>query len=192
MRTLQHTLIAGLASAITISGCKKDDVDPIAPAPPANEEELITTLRLHFHSANDVEHKILSFVDADGDGGAAPVITTEALSADSVYTVEIEVLNESADPVKDITVEIEEEGAGHQFFFQPNVVGATITYSDADVNGLPIGIISTWAIGAAANGTVTVTLRHEPEKTASGVITGDITNAGGETDIEVVFPLVVG
>ncbi len=191
MRTLQHTLIAGLALAMTITGCKKDDDDPIAPAPPANEEELITTLRLHFHSANDVEHKIFSFVDADGDGGVAPVITTEALSADSVYAVEIEVLNESADPVEDITVEIEVEGAEHQFFFQPNGVVATITYGDADVNGLPVGIVSTWAMGAAANGSVTVTLRHEPAKTASGVSTGDITNAGGETDIEVEFPLVV-
>lgn len=191
MRTLQHTLIAGLALAMTITGCKKDDDDPIAPAPPANEEELITTLRLHFHSANDVEHKIFSFVDEDGDGGAAPVITTEALSADSIYAVEIEVLNESVEPADDISVEIEEEGAAHQFFFRPNGVAVTTVYADTDVNGRPIGLRSTWTLGSAGSGTVTVTLRHEPDKNAAGVSMGDITNAGGETDIEVVFPCVV-
>ena len=37
----------------------------------------------------------------------------------------------------------------------------------------------------------TITLRHEPAKTATGVSGGDITNAGGETDIEVVFDVTV-
>ena len=41
------------------------------------------------------------------------------------------------------------------------------------------------------NGTITVILRHEPDKDASGVSNGDITNAGGETDIEVVFNVEV-
>ena len=35
------------------------------------------------------------------------------------------------------------------------------------------------------HGQFTVTLRHEPDKSAQGVSAGDITNAGGETDIEV-------
>ncbi|HBK71516.1 MAG TPA: type 1 periplasmic binding fold superfamily protein, partial [Flavobacteriaceae bacterium] len=34
-------------------------------------------------------------------------------------------------------------------------------------------------------------LRHEPNKSASGVSDGDITNAGGETDIEVIFNITV-
>ncbi|MCB0763865.1 MAG: type 1 periplasmic binding fold superfamily protein, partial [Flavobacteriales bacterium] len=64
-------------------------------------------------------------------------------------------------------------------------------YDDMDANMLPIGLESMWTIGAASNGTVIVTLRHEPDKTATGVSSGDITNAGGETDIEVTFPLVI-
>ena len=35
---------------------------------------------------------------------------------------------------------------------------------------------------------MTVILRHEPDKAGAGVSDGDITNAGGETDIEVTFP----
>lgn len=191
MKMKKQMILALLTLALVAVGCKKDKDDPVVPAAPVNEEELITTLRLHFHSANNVEHKQFSFVDVDGDGGAAPVITADALSADSVYTVEIEVLNESVDPADDITVEIEEEGAEHQFFFRANGVNATIVYSDADANGRPIGLRSNWTIGAAVSGTLTVTLRHEPDKTAAGVSGGDITNAGGETDIEVEFPLVV-
>jgi hypothetical protein len=36
-----------------------------------------------------------------------------------------------------------------------------------------------------------ITLRHEPNKKASGVVGGSITNAGGETDIEVSFDVEV-
>ena len=66
-----------------------------------------------------------------------------------------------------------------------------VTYADADGNGRPVGLTSIWTVGAASNGTITVTLRHEPDKGAAGVSAGDITNAGGETDIEVTFPLVI-
>jgi hypothetical protein len=34
-------------------------------------------------------------------------------------------------------------------------------------------------------------LRHLLNKNAAGVSTGDITNAGGSTDAEVTFPIVV-
>lgn len=191
MRTTLKYIAFALITTATITGCKKDKDDPVAPTPPVNEEEVITTLRLHFHSAGGVEHKLFEFVDADGDGGNAPVITADALSADSIYSVAIEVLNESVNPAEDITGEIEDESDVHQFFFQVSGANATVAYADADVNGLPIGLSTLWTIGAASNGTVLVTLRHEPDKTAPGVSGGDITNAGGETDIEVSFPLVV-
>ena len=41
--------------------------------------------------------------------------------------------------------------------------------------------------GDASSGDVTVILRHEPDKEADGVSDGDVTNAGGETDVEVTF-----
>ena len=37
------------------------------------------------------------------------------------------------------------------------------------------------------NGTITITLRHEPNKGGEGVSNGDITNAGGETDAQVSY-----
>ncbi|HRH69780.1 MAG TPA: type 1 periplasmic binding fold superfamily protein [Flavobacteriales bacterium] len=183
--------LALLATAATITGCKKDEDDPVTPAPLPNEEEVITTLRLTFTSSGGAETKVFNFVDADGDGGGAPVITTDELSNDSIYSVAIEVLNESETPAEDITTEIADEDEDHQFFFQVSGANATVVYTDADANGNPVGLASTWTIGAASNGTVVVTLRHEPNKSAAGVSSGDITNAGGDTDIEVTFPVVI-
>ncbi|MBK7553681.1 MAG: type 1 periplasmic binding fold superfamily protein [Flavobacteriales bacterium] len=190
MKTDLKYMTIALFAAAAITGCKKEE-DAVDTPPVLNEEELITTLRLHFHSANDVEHFHFDFTDLDGDGGNAPVIEADTLSADSIYTVEIEVLDESGTVAEDITAEILAEDEDHQFFFQVSGANATVTYSDADSNGNPIGLNTTWTIGALGNGSVIVTLIHEPAKDAAGVSGGDITNAGGETDIEVTFPVVV-
>lgn len=191
MKTKLKYLAYALIASTTITACKRDEVDPITPPPPTNEEELITTLRLHFHSVGGAEHKHMEFTDLDGSGGNAPVIHGDTLSADSVYHVHVEMLNESGSPAEDITQEIEAESDVHQFFYQVSGASATVAYDDADANGHPIGLETVWTVGAASNGTVVVTLRHQPDKTASGVSSGDITYAGGETDIEVSFPLVI-
>jgi hypothetical protein len=62
----------------------------------------------------------------------------------------------------------------------------SFTYADADVNGKPIGLAFTLKTGtAAATGNIVVVLRHMPAKSAAGVATGDITNAGGATDAQI-------
>jgi hypothetical protein len=188
---LRDGTLALLAGALILTGCRKDEEDPMTPAPPVNEEELITTVRLTFNTASFAEYKYMTFTDVDGPGGQAPVITADTLSADSIYDVNIEVLDESVTPAEDITAEILAEGAEHQFFFAVTGADLTFAYSDADANGLPIGLLSACFVGAPGAGALTVTLRHEPDKTAPGVEAGDITNAGGETDIEVTFPVVV-
>jgi hypothetical protein len=54
------------------------------------------------------------------------------------------------------------------------------------VNGKPIGLAFTLKTGtAAATGNIVVVLRHMPAKSAAGVATGDITNAGGATDAQI-------
>ncbi len=55
----------------------------------------------------------------------------------------------------------------------------------------PVGIHSIFETDLPAATTLTITLRHLPDKSAPGVNTGDIRNAGGETDIEVTFPIIV-
>lgn len=188
--TTKINVMAVLLSMAVLAACEKDE-DPIIPDEPQNEEELITTMRITLASAGGSQVRTLSFMDADGDGGGAPVITGDTLSADTVYTAAILLLNESVSPADTISHEVEEEGAAHQFFFQWVNADVSVTYADADVNGQPIGLLSTWTANSVSTGTVLVTLRHEPDKSAAGVALGDIFNAGGETDIAVTVPVVV-
>lgn len=167
-------------------GCN-DDEDPIIP----NEEEVITSLIYTLTPVGgglDVEFR---FVDLDGDGGDDPFVTVDTLEANQTYTGSVKLLNESETPSEDITLEVLEEDEEHQLFFVSSVSDVSITYSDQDANGNPVGVNTEVMSGDSANGTLTVILRHEPNKEAAGVKDGDPTNAGGETDIEVVFPLYV-
>lgn len=191
MKTNLKYMIMALIAAAAINGCKPEDDDPIAPTPPVNEEEVITTLILSFDGQAGATDKELRFTDPDGDGGAAPYFDLDTLQATANYNVRVLVLNETAMPVDTISNEVLDEGVDHQFFFQPTGANITIAYADVDVNGNPIGLQTTMATGVASAGTLKVTLRHELDKTAAGVSGGNITNAGGNTDIEVDFPLVI-
>ncbi len=172
-------------TSLFFTACEKDE--PEIP----DEPELITTLRYNLTPTGGGTSITLSFQDLDGDGGDTPVITGGNLATNQTYTGTLELLNESETPEENITEEIEEGDEEHQFFFQSDVSNLTIAYSDQDANGNPIGLTSTLTTGAAESGTITIILRHEPNKSASGVSDGDITNAGGETDIEVTFPVDV-
>ena len=79
----------------------------------------------------------------------------------------------------------------HQFFYQVTVNGLDVAYDDMDDDGNPIGLLTTLTTNGVGAGTMTVVLRHEPDKNAVGVSTGNIANAGGETDIEVTFDVDV-
>ena len=191
MKNLLQSSALLLASAFLFQACKdKDDDDTVAP--PANEEELITTLRLTFAEADNAANTYeLVFRDLDGEGGNAPVITVDTLPVELAFNVSVEVLNESLSPAEDISAEIQAEDEAHQFFFLVSGANLSLTYADADGNGLPVGLVNTAVSDAASAGTLLVTLRHEPNKTGAGVAAGDITNAGGETDLEVSFPVVI-
>ena len=175
-----------LLLAITIFiGC--DDDDP----KPENPEELITTVRVTMRDAATSTNYVQEFRDLDGDGGEAPVVTTESIPMDATFLVSVEFLNEADDPAEDITEEVLEEAEEHQVFFVIEDLNLTNTYEDQDANGNPIGISNSMVSGSDGQGTLRVVLRHEPDKFASGVSAGDITNAGGETDVDVTFNIEI-
>ncbi|MDZ7846151.1 MAG: hypothetical protein U5L96_04995 [Owenweeksia sp.] len=60
-----------------------------------------------------------------------------------------------------------------------------------DNNGRPIGVQTSATTGSASSGDLDVILRHEPNKDGPGVANGDITNAGGETDVQVNFQVSI-
>lgn len=135
-------LIALLVIPVIFStSCSNDDA-------PVNEEEVITTVRTTLTGGGQVI--TLTSRDLDGDGPNAPVVTVSGnLVAGTTYTGSTEFLNELEDPAEDITVEVEEEGADHQVFYQlPSSIG-TVTYTDTDANGRPIGLNFTLVAGTS-------------------------------------------
>lgn len=181
MKKISLLFVLGMVSILSVTSCKKDD--PII----ENEEEVITTLTYALAPDGGGASVVLSFKDLDGDGGNAPVIIGGTLAANTTYTGALTLLNETETPAESITAEVLEEAVDHQFFFASSISGVSVAYDDVDPNGKPLGLATTLTTGAEGSGTISVTLRHEPNKSASGVSAGDITNAGGETDIEVTF-----
>lgn len=182
----QIYLLTVISSVILFfTACEKDD--PVIP----NEEEIITTLIYTLMPEDGGAAKVFRFEDLDGDGGNAPILSVATLDDNTTYTGTIELLNEQESPAESISEEVEEEAEEHQFFFQTNLSGLEINYNDQDADGNPIGLSTTLNTTNAEKGTFTIVLRHEPNKTASGVMNGDISNAGGETDIEVTFEINV-
>lgn len=179
-------LVTLLSAVFVWTACEDDD--PEIP----NPEELITTLTMQLTPTGGGSAVTLEFKDLDGEGGMDGTITGGTLAASSTYTATIELLNEAETPVEIITTEVEEEGEEHQFFFLTNGgLDLTVAYDDTDAGGDPVGLATMVTTGAASSGTLTVILRHEPVKDAVGVREGDITNADGETDIEVDFPVTI-
>lgn len=174
-----------LASVFLFPSCKKD-------ADKSNEEELITTLTMTWTPVGGGVPVVFTFRDLDGDGGNPPVITTAPLAANAEYDVDITLLDETRSPAGNITEEVEEEGDEHQFFFQVTAgLNLSFSYLDSDKNGAPLGLKTRMITGDAGSGTLRVILRHDLNKGGAGVPQGDITNAGGETDIQVDFPVVI-
>ena len=184
-KSLLLTLI--FVSLLSIMSCSDDPEDPII----ENEEEVITTLTYTLTPSEGGSAVVLSYQDLDGDGANEPTITNGTLSAETTYSGSLTLLNETESPAESITEEIEEEDADHQFFFVTTVSGLSVAYADTDDDGNPVGLASTLTTGSAGSGNLTVTLKHEPDKSASGVSDGVITNAGGETDISVTWTITV-
>lgn len=160
--------------------------------PLANESELITTMEFILKPQNGSDSIVFIFRDLDGDGGNPPVFYSPKLKANTNYQTSLRILNESITPISNITDEIIAEGTDHQFFYTPTgLANLQFTYLDFDSNNYPIGIKTNMSTGNTGTGNLKINLKHLPNKKAPGVQNGDITNSGGETDIELSFEIVV-
>lgn len=172
------------SGALLLASCGGEDLE--------TKQAVITTLTYTLTPNGGGDPVILSFRDLDGNGDNAPVITGGILLPYTTYTGTLTLLNELENPVRDVTAEVQAEADKRQFFFAAtNTV--SIAYNDSDNNGYPLGLSTTISTGIFMPGTssLTVILRHQPDKDARGVADGDISNAGGETAIEVAFPITI-
>lgn len=184
MKSFNYFSISLLCISIALSSCEKDPQIP-------NEEELITTVTYTLTPVSGGDPVIFSFRDLDGDGGQSPVVILGRPKANTVYNAAVALYNESVLPVDTITNEVSEEALEHQFFYTFSDLNASYIYTDMDSENHPIGITTKVTTGEPGEGLVTIILRHLPDKFASGVSDGDISNAGGETDIEVSFLVII-
>lgn len=148
-----------------------------------NEHEAINKVELSFSRPGAA---VATFVmeDPDGDGGNPPSrIDTIRLAANQTYTLEVRIKNIVAGKETDLTPSIIAQGKAHELYFLPTGLNLTVTKTDRDAAGYPIGVQSTWAVGAAASGNVMVKLMHK-----SGIKGPNDAPTVGHTDLQVVVP----
>jgi hypothetical protein len=190
MKTLK-TIIFVFTLAITLTSCSNDNN-----ASPVNEEELITTITAVFTPEGGGTAITLEYKDLDGDGPEAPAFNISGpFAQNTTYKGVVTFENESVNPAEDITEEILAEAEDHQIFYLKTGTLNGFSYAtnadNFDANGKPVGLKSVFTTTTAATGTLTITLKHLPNKSAAGVSDGDITNAGGGTDAEAKFDITV-
>lgn len=179
MKTVKFLSTTIFATALIFSCSSDDDSTP----EPVLEEEVITTMTITLQADGQAD-VILQTQDLDGDGPDLPVVTVSGnLSSNTNYSGSITLLNETEDPAENMTLEIEEEDLAHQFFYSVGSgLDAQTDYNDADSEGNPLGLDFVLSTYSASSGSITFTLRHEPNKPNMG-----LEDAGGETDIEATF-----
>ncbi|MBB4078390.1 hypothetical protein GGR28_001003 [Lewinella aquimaris] len=175
-------------SLILLSACGSDD-DPVI----ENEEELITELVYTLQPVGGGDEVIMAFSDPDGDGGLNPAIQVNRnLVANTTYEGSITIKNLSDNTTVDVTAEVQAEARDHQFFFVPGQgLNVDLSYLDSDGDGNPVGLRTELRANDPSSGNLVIILRHEPDKSATGVSISDPAGAGGATDIEISFPVSI-
>jgi len=178
----KNILYAFTTIFLLITSCSKDDPDHV------HEHELITTMTVTLTPSEGSGTVTLQTQDLDGEGPNTPDVTVSGnLKSGVLYNAAIVLLNESESPAENVTMEIEEEGKEHQFFYSVGSgLDITTEYLDSDSDGNPLGIKFSLIARSAGNGLLTFTLRHEPKKPNSG-----LEDAGGGTDLEASFNVTV-
>ena len=209
MRTALQILFRLATGFIFVMFFSCETPEPVKEATP----ETITRLQLTFmpDGGGDpiiVEAKKVRKVlgtESDPDAEGVQEITASdsiRLLASVNYELQIHVFNELVEPAApeyDITVEIEDEGVEHLLLFgwTENAFASPagngnidrrnddVVYLDADLNGLPLGLRTSWATNASViKGDFRIVLKHQPD--LKSVNSGADT---GETDLDFTFGL---
>lgn len=197
MKTLKKVSLYLLALVVFgFASCQSEDPTK------ENDGEVITDVTLKFqelNSSNALVGSVLSFKASDPQGievGKTPTIQSISLAKGKKYQMTIEVTN--AIKGEDITQEILTEAAAHQFFFLGPVFDSNIfSIQYADAGGIALGLKNTVTVSSSTgtnNSSMRVVLRHDLNKSFAGAANPTFSNfiqAGGETDLDLTFPVVL-
>jgi hypothetical protein len=201
----QTLFVAFILSAIVFGSCKKKEQ---AVSPPVPGNEFITTIKWRFQNVSNA-HDTCWAVWRDSTLLSKPYKDTlkpiARLHANSTYALTVHILDETKNPVNDITQEIGVQRQNYHLYFffnsqglcgASNVNAVTgnpanfkVTYEDHDSNNppLPIGLTDQVATTYTVNSTsayCTGYLRHQPNSKNG-------TFAPGSTDSEVQMQIVI-
>ena len=167
-----------------------------------NDGEVITDVTLKFqelNASNALVGSVFSFKASDPQGievGKTPTVQSITLAKGKKYQMTIEVTNSIEN--EDITTEILEEAAAHQFFFLGPVFDSNIfSIQYADAGGIALGLKNTVTVSSSTgtnNSSMRVILRHDLNKSFAGATNPTFSNfvqAGGETDLDLTFPIIL-
>ena len=182
--------------AFGFASCESEDPEK------ENEGEVITDVTLKFqelNASNALVGSVLSFKASDPQGievGKTPTVQSISLTKGKKYQMTIEVANSIEG--EDITKEILEEAEEHQFFFLGQVFESnffSIEYADA--GGIALGVKTNIIVSSSTgtnNSSMRVVLRHDLNKNFPGASNPNFANfvqAGGETDLDITFPVIL-
>lgn len=182
--------------AFGFASCESEDPEK------ENEGEVITDVTLKFqelNGSNALVGDVLSFKASDPQGievGKTPTIQSISLTKGKKYQMTIEVTNSIEG--EDITQEILEEAEEHQFFFLGQVFDSSFfSIQYADAGGIALGVKTNVTVSASTgtnNSSMRVVLRHDLDKNFPGASNPNFANfvqAGGETDLDITFPVIL-
>ncbi len=177
--------MAALVAVIAaLWGCKKEKKD----ADSDLGHGAVTTIEITLVQGGDTVRG--RYKDPDGPGGRPPTVDTLKPGGANTYTYFIRLLNESGNPVEDLTsVIFEQQKNTHLLFIlpEPDTTFARITPGDADDLGRPVGGrgIYEQRQGGGAAGTLHFILRHylNPNDKNFGL-------ERGSTDLDVRLPVI--
>lgn len=182
--------------ALGFASCESNDPEE------ENDEEVITDVTLKFQELNASGvpiGSVISFTAKDPQGiqlGGSPTIQPVNLTKGKTYRMNIELFNGIEN--EDITKEVLEEADEHQFFFLGTAFTGNImniTYDDP--SGKLLGLQTKLVVSSSPgtnNAQMRIVLRHDLDKNFPGASNPNFVNfvqAGGETDLDITFPVVI-
>lgn len=157
---------------------------------PGADQEVISRVTLTLTPSGGGTPITAYIDDSDGAGPMPPSaqVGTLSFTAGASYNGTILFENRLETPPENITEEVEEEDDEHRVFYAATGAGLTVTTTDVDGNGVPLGLTYTVAAGATpGTGTLRVVLCHYDDSPKSV----QQTSCTFETDIDVTFAYTI-
>ncbi len=174
-------LLAGLAA------CTSDSNDPLVVPDPFG-----VSLTIVFGSTTGGSPITFNYVDPDGPGGAAPMISAPPLRANSVFNTNISLGLVEKGLISDRTAQVRDLDNQYQLFFL--VVPPSLMqhrYTDVDRDNLPLGLGNRIETGPPGRGTLRVVLRRALNKRFNNLGPDNFSQAGGVSDADATFNVIV-